>query len=242
MEALDELGLTGTSIDTPVQITIQRPQRGLLATLARNATVIMLGLVGLAGGVFLLVLVLAGRIRPRRIGERKKARATYDDPVTQPLSQVAEQIEERKNLFSRFTNRFPVSKLRKSTDSGRKQEPFAYLVGISEEGEPDQSLMFEITTNEITFGSDASEAIFTLEDPAVDSLHTRMWRDDKGDFYIADQESVAGTWLNYAPVTKAGCQVEHGDLIHIAKVGFRFTLNKPTHPRQPVVLRKEEKS
>ena len=95
VEALDELGLTGTSIDTSVQITVQRPERGILATLARNATVITIGLVGLAGGVFLLVLVLAGRIRPRRIGERKKAQAAYEDPVTQPLSQVAEQVEQR---------------------------------------------------------------------------------------------------------------------------------------------------
>ena len=102
--------------------------------------------------------------------------------------------------------------------------------------------MFEITTDEITFGSDANQAAVTLEDPAVDSLHSRLWRDDKGDFYIADQESVAGTWVNYAPVTKAGCRVEHGDIIHIAKVGFRFTKNKPTRPRQPVVLRNEEKS
>lgn len=242
VEAMDELGLTGSSIDTPIQITVQRPQRGILATLARNATVITIGLVGLAGGVFVLVLVLAGRIRPRRIGERKKARAANEDPVTQPLSQVTEQREQGANVFSRFTRRLPTPKLRKAKGSGKQQEPFAYLAGISEEGEPIQSLMFEITTNEITFGSDASEALFTLEDPAVDPLHSRLWRDDKGDFYIADQESVAGTWVNYAPVTKAGCKVEHGDLIHIAKVGFRFTLNKPTHPRQPVVVRKEEKS
>ena len=242
VEALDELGLTGTSIDTSVQITVQRPERGILATLARNATVITIGLVGLAGGVFLLVLVLAGRIRPRRIGERKKAQAAYEDPVTQPLSQVAEQVEQRMNLFSRFSRRFPSPKLRKPKGSGRQREPFAYLVGISEEGEPVQSLMFEITTDEITFGSDANQAAVTLEDPAVDSLHSRLWRDDKGDFYIADQQSVAGTWVNYAPVTKSGCRVEHGDIIHIAKVGFRFTKNKPTRPRQPVVLRKEEKS
>ena len=47
--------------------------------------------------------------------------------------------------------------------------------------------------------------------------------------------SVAGTWVNYAPVSISGSQLQHGDLIHIAKKGFRFTLSRPTRPRRTVV-------
>jgi hypothetical protein len=240
VEALDELGMTGNSIDIPVQITIQRPEQGLLPTLARNVTVVSLGFVGLAGVVLLLVLVLAGRIRPRRIGERRKARAAYDDPVTQPIRQIEEQHEMEKNVLARVRSRLPAAKLRWPQRASTRQEPFAYLIRISEEGVPDPGSVFQVTTPEITFGSDPSEAVVLLENPAIEPLHSRLWRDDDGGFHIADQESVAGTWLNYAPVTKMGCQVEHGDLIHVAKVGFRFTLEKPTQPRQTVVVRKQE--
>jgi hypothetical protein len=240
VEVVDELGMIGHSVDIPVQITIQRPQQGLLPTLARNVPVISLGFVILAGGVLLLVLVLAGRIRPRRIGERRKSRAAYDDPVTQPVRQIEEQPDMEKNVFARFRRRLPPTRLRWPQREVVRQEPFAYLVRISKDGEVDPDAVFRVTTPEITFGSDPGEAVVVLKDPAVEPLHSRLWQDDGGDFHIADQESVAGTWLNYAPVTNTGCQVEHGDLIHIAKVGFRFTLVKPKHPRQPMVIQKEE--
>lgn len=240
VEAMDELGLVGRSIDTPIQITVQRPQQGLLPTLARNATVIAIGIVGLAGGVLLLVLVIAGRIRPRRIGERRKKRVHYEDPVTQPVSQHGGQTELVKNVFARFTGRLPTRKLRLPQPARAKQEPFAYLVRVSEEGETDTASIVQIARPEVTFGSDASKAVVALEDPAVEPLHARLWHDDEGGFYIADQDSVAGTWLNFAPVSKVGSKVEHGDLIHVAKVGFRFTLSKPTNSRRPIVVREEE--
>jgi hypothetical protein len=30
--------------------------------------------------------------------------------------------------------------------------------------------------------------------------------------------------------------LEHGDLIHIGKIGYRFTLSKPAKVRKPVVI------
>ncbi len=240
VEVVDELGMIGQSVDIPVQITIQRPQQGLLPTLARNVPLISLGFVILAGGVLLLVLVLAGRIRPRRIGERRKSRAAYDDPVTQPVRQIEEQPDIEKNVIARFRRRLPSARLRRPQRESVQQEPFAYLTRISKEGAVDPGAVFRVTTSKITFGSDPSEAVVVLEDPAVEPLHSQLWRDDHGNFHIADQESVAGTWLNYAPVTQTGSLVEHGDLIHIAKIGFRFTLVKPEQPRQPMVIKKEE--
>jgi hypothetical protein len=240
VEVMDELGLTGNSVDIPVQITIQRPEQGLLPTLARNATVIAFGFVGLAGGILLLVLLLAGRLRPRPIGERRRARAAHDDPVTQPLRQIEEQLEGEKNVFARFRRRLPDARLRWPQRAAARREPFAYLNRISEEGMTKPDAIIQITTPEITFGSDASEAVVLLEDPAVAPLHSRLWRDDEGKFHIADQDSVGGTWLNFAPVSKTGCEVEHGDLIHIANIGFRFTLEKPTRPRQTMVRKREK--
>jgi len=34
--------------------------------------------------------------------------------------------------------------------------------------------------------------------------------------------SAAGTWLNYAPVSKNGAHLEHGDVVQFGKATFRF--------------------
>ena len=55
----------------------------------------------------------------------------------------------------------------------------------------------------------------------------RIVRLQDGQFLIADQKTVAGTWVNYAPINNIeGCQLEDGDLVHLGKFGFRFMLNK----------------
>jgi hypothetical protein len=243
VEAVDELGMVGTSIDTPVQITIQQPDRSFIAVLARNAPMLAIGITVFAGVVLLLVLVLAGRLRPRRIGERRRRRAAKLDPVTQPLSLIEEHQpdEEKQGSLLRFASRLPTSRLRWPQRRG-KADVFAYLVKIDEEGEPEPGNIFSIITPETTFGSDPEQATVKLDSPAVESLHARLWRNEEGDFIIADKDSVAGTWINYAPVSMDGCRVEHGDLIHIAKTGFRFTLTNPTRPRRPVVTPLEDES
>jgi hypothetical protein len=241
VEAVDELGLVGASIDTQVQITVQRPDRSLLAVLTRNAATLTIGVVGLAGAVLLVVLVLAGRLRPRQIGTRRRKRAGYNDPVTQPLGISEEEaVEEPKTSpLTRFARRLPTARLR--WPQRRSQlEPFGYLVPVNEDGEPQPGGIISITTQELTFGRDPELATIPMDNPAVEELHARLWRDKEGKFHIADQNSVAGTWVNYAPVSPEGCEVEHGDLIHVAKVGFRFTLSRPTNPRRAVVTKIEE--
>ena len=67
-----------------------------------------------------------------------------------------------------------------------------------------------------------------LESPTVDGLHARLYRDQDDVFFLADQGSVAGTWVNYAPISTGGARLEHGDLIHIGRVTFRFELTDPS--------------
>jgi DEAD/DEAH box helicase domain-containing protein len=51
--------------------------------------------------------------------------------------------------------------------------------------------------------------------------------------------SVAGTWVNYMLVPTTGTRLEHGDLIHIGRVGFRFSLREPQRVRKPVIMIEE---
>jgi hypothetical protein len=232
-EVIDELGITGNTVDVSLEIVVQQPSVGLFSSLGRNAGLIAGGVVLLSGSVLLLVLVLAGRLRPRQLGERRRKRTAERDPVTQPIDlddEIVTSDSQRTitRLARGFPNRLPWRQRSRTT-------PYAYLVRVDEDGKLIAETEFPMTSAELTFGSDPTAAVLTINDPAVESLHARVWRDETGNFWVADMGSVAGTWVNYAPVSTSGSQLEHGDLIHVSKKGFRFTLSRPTRPRRTVV-------
>ncbi|MBN2499239.1 MAG: FHA domain-containing protein [Anaerolineales bacterium] len=295
VEAEDQLGLTGQSIEQTVPVIVQQPQLGFRAIMTHYGATIAIAFAGVAGAVLLLVLVLSGRIGPRARGERKqnetiyadpvtrpisvgsdsrplndpvtrpaglglktRPRTTYDDPdskplkkngkpadpVTQPVAAVdataveaAPNAEESGNFIARLARRFSPTRW---TQRKRTEQPVAYLVGLSENGEPRPENVRNIEAKDIYFGSDPGQATIVLEEASIESLHAHLWQNGTNEFYLADQDSVAGTWINYAPVSKEGSKVEHGDLIHIGRMGFRFTKSRPTQTRRPVVIREEQ--
>ncbi len=99
-----------------------------------------------------------------------------------------------------------------------------------------------MTGNETTFGRNPREATHIIEDPSVEEVHARLSRAGKGAFRLSDLGSIAGTWVNYTPVSKEGTVIEHGDLIHIGRLGYRFALRNPDRVRKPVIIPKEPKS
>lgn len=244
VEATDELGLTGTSIDTPLQITVQPPRNDLSAMLARNTALVAGSAVVVAGLVFFLILVIAGRIQPRLPGERTRKRAANLDPVTQPLSKMdlernRQALASTNGMITRLTR----PRRKQNTEqlaSAARSEPIAYLVRVSEEDLSTQGKIIPMASLEITFGSDPEGTNILVDDPAVEAHHARLWQDNEGVFYIADNDSVAGTWLNYAPVSPDGARLTHGDLVHIARNGFRFTESKHRDDDQPLVTAIEE--
>jgi hypothetical protein len=87
IQITDVLGLTGTSIELPVQITIEHPKLNPWAIIQRNLPLLTALVVLVAGAILLLVLVLGGRLRP---GTQKAASGVAHnhrktDPVTQPV-------------------------------------------------------------------------------------------------------------------------------------------------------------
>jgi pSer/pThr/pTyr-binding forkhead associated (FHA) protein len=85
------------------------------------------------------------------------------------------------------------------------------------------------------FGRDAVRATLVLDDFSVEEIHARLQR-EKNIFRLTDAGSIAGTWVNYTPVSQDGTILENGDFIHIGRIGFRFTQREPDHVRKPVVL------
>ena len=62
VEAVDSLGLSRTSIEVPVTVTVVQPPRGLAAFFGRYRETIIIGAVGFAALVLLLIL-FTGRLR-----------------------------------------------------------------------------------------------------------------------------------------------------------------------------------
>jgi hypothetical protein len=239
IEVTDELGLTGSSESTPVEVLVQVPETGIFSLFGRNATLIIGGVIGISGAVLFLVLVLAGRLRPRRLGERWEKRKATRDPVTQPIDQkklTQATPEEKESVIERITHRLPEApRITWPARSSASANAYGHLVRISEDGESQTETFYPITTAELTFGSDPKQTAITLDDPAIAPVHARLIRDEEGSFFIEDTGSTAGTWLNYAQVSDQKQPVFHGDLIHIASIGYRIILNKPKQIRETVI-------
>jgi hypothetical protein len=92
-----------------------------------------------------------------------------------------------------------------------------------------------LTGMDVTFGRDASLATHILLDPSVSPVHARLIRQVNGRYLLRDQDSLAGTWVNHEPVPPGGILLEHCDLVHFGRIGYRFRLAHDPGARQITV-------
>jgi len=233
VEARDSLGLKGTSIETLVEVKVVQPGRSKLASLTGQLHWLLLLIVVFGCFILLLGLVLVGRLQPRGwklpLGFRRAQRSKLD-PLTQPVLPKGETGGRR---HSGWTNRLHWPQRRHTP------QVYAYLARLIDVEQAETPAPYPIILEELTLGSDPNQATLVLDDPSVEKLHARLRRQPDGTYRLADQGSVAGTWLNYSPVSQEGATLEHGDLIHVGRVGFRFTLRSPLRARRPVVTLEE---
>ena len=234
VEAEDVLGLQKSSMGIPITLTVMQPPRGIQALLARYRSYLVLGAIGLAG-LALLVILLRGRVGGELFKRRRESRKRFEDPLTQPVVALTEP---------------PVSATRKSkteprragwlqTKPSRMPEAPAYLIRLTNGGEPASVSPIPVAETDMTFGTDPVQSIRVLDDPSVSPLHARIKRTEDGGFIIYDHGSIAGTWVNYEPVLRAGCRLAHGDRVHFGQLLYRFDLNQPpAEPEPKVVLKK----
>jgi hypothetical protein len=223
-EAIDSLNLTGRTVETTVLVRIDVPRQTVLGIISQNRSALAILSVLIAGAVLLLVLVVGGRLQPGFFREiRRKRRRT--DPVTQPVSVRVEPPTQPRPAWK---DRFPWAQ-RTSVPTA-----FAYLVPIGDSGEERSTPPLSITRDEEIFGREADLVTQVLDDGSVEPIHARLLRTRAGEYRIKDEGSVAGTWVNYTPISKEGVRIEHGDLVHIGRLGFRFVEREPKRLRKPV--------
>jgi hypothetical protein len=188
----------------PVLVTIVRPQFGLLPWLSRNSQWVALGAIFFAGGGLVVILSRSRRKNRRKTPSGRNARL---DPLTQPVH------PERRRTG-----------LHLGWKPAVKQSE-AYLVRLKDDGQPVTAPPIPISTAEVIFGSDPIQATYILDDPSVSPLHARL-KEKGGQYFLSDEKSVAGTWVNYEQLT-APRSLRHGDVIHFGRLSYRFMLRTP---------------
>ena len=91
-----------------------------------------------------------------------------------------------------------------------------------------------LSAEAITLGSDPQQASLVINDPSVQGLQARMLPQE-GSFHLEDAGSTAGTWVNYTQIPPEGVTLMHGDLVHLGRSGFRFTLREGGRRPKPTV-------
>ena len=229
VEAEDVLGLKKSSIGIPVTFTIIHPPSGVQVLIAQYSQYLIMGAI-VFSGFALLVILLRSRIRNMPESRRKKDRKAKEDPLTQPVVALTEPPVSATNKV-KSQPRFGWMSAKQS----RVPSAPAYLIRLTNGGEPASAMPIPILEKDMTFGTDPVQSLHVLDDPSIAPLHARIKQMDE-EFVIIDNGSVAGTWVNFEPVTKTGLRLAHGDRIHFGQMIYRFDLSQPPAESEPQVI------
>ena len=236
VEAEDVLGLTKSSISIPITVTVIQPPHGIRALFGKYSSYIIMGAIGLAG-LFLLGILLRGRTNIILFRRRKERRKRFEDPLTQPVHAATEPPASALKK-SKTQPRKIIEKLQPKP-AGRVAEAPAYLIRLSNNGEPASAAPIPLAEKDMSFGTDPVQSKRVLDDPSISPLHARIKQVEDGSFIIYDHGSIAGTWVNYEPITREGQHLAHGDRIHFGQLVYRFDLSHPPAESEPKIVTKK---
>ena len=232
VEAMDILSLSKTSMPVPVTVTVINPPSGPAAFLAKYRTYITFGSIILAGLVLFFIL-LSGRLRIPSIRAAQEARRADADPLTQSVQAVMEVPapivpapagkSKKLSLFSKKTTPAPKSK----KEAKETRDAFASFIRINSDGQAAVVAPIPVIEKEIIFGTDPVQCSQIIDDPSISSVHARLRQTDDGGFLLLDNNSIAGTWVNYEPIPREGYRLAHGDMVHFGQLMYRFILTVP---------------
>lgn len=210
VEVVDMFGLQKTSISIPITVTVAEAPHGMAIFLAHYGQWMAMG-VAILGSLSLAWLLIS--ISRRQRANKRARRAA--------LQSAAIPVDEKQSILRRRSKQIP-----------------AYLEPIPESGQMPAGGNLQLAAREIRFGSDATKSACVLEDASVEPLHAIIRRHENT-FYILDQGSIAGTWVNFEKLPEGQHRLSHGDIIHFGQLAYRFLLSKPPeHPCPRIVLEK----
>jgi hypothetical protein len=230
VEVEDNLGLRSQSVETAIKVTVGEKEKNFIGTVTESRVIMAVVLAAVSGLAVLLVLVWVGKLKPgilMNVRRRKKQKRTSTQPVQ------ADQ-EAKSQSRSTWINRIQWSR------SPITIKPEAQFIPITDTNSENSHPPLAIIKDKVLFGKDENKVDQVLKNNSIEDLHANLKRDAKGTYWLYDLGSTAGTWVNYRPVPPEGQILEHGDIVHFGRLGFRFILRNPKKVRKPV-LRFENK-
>ncbi|MDX9851737.1 MAG: FHA domain-containing protein [Anaerolineaceae bacterium] len=224
VEVEDSLGIVTRTQPALIEISVAPIPltfwEGLLRLELSPERWIILAGVLIAGTVLVVAIVFVGK-RQAFWRDQAAKRQRKIDPVTQPVKiKQADDIPGKGNAVQ--------------ASIGKQVE--AMLIPLNERYEANRKKTVVLDRKEWVIGSDPIQARLVIARSALDDLHARLVRTEQGEYWLRDQNSIAGTWVNFAPITTKGVKLRHGDLIHFAKALYRFELSHPTEDRENPII------
>ncbi len=85
----------------------------------------------------------------------------------------------------------------------------------------------ELTAADVTIGRDEAAVDIIVDAPSISRLHARIRRTAEGEYWLYDEGSEAGTFLNYERLGLAPRPLQHNDVVQLGRVTLRFRLELP---------------
>ena len=223
VEIEDAFGIRGQSALIPVEVILELPEPNLLTAIFSDLPTIAILVLLLTGSLVLLFLVLGGKIKPItpgvssrfRQGKRKKKHSASE---VRPDNGIRKEKE-----------------MNRQAGSAALSEALAVLITLEDQPNQQKSRRIPINNLDNLIGSDPKKADIVLEDNSIEAIHARIkWVSEK-EYWIMDEHTIAGTWLNFEPVPWDGHSLTDGDLIHFGRIGYLFKITNSSMVRIPVI-------
>ncbi len=207
LEAIDVLGLSRLSVETPIEIKVNIPPPDLTSIIGANAPDLAGLAVILLAGLALFIFISQGRIQPGVTN------------IFQTISLKWVLLTKSRPLIRKI---LPT----KSTDP-QESSPLATssyrLIAINDVSQllfPEPVRVYE---KEFKIGNSATDPGIQIQHPSVIKEHAMITCLENDKFQITDLGSTAGTWINYQQILSGKPQfLKDGDIIHIGEAVFRF--------------------
>lgn len=231
----DALGFTQASSVFPVEVVVSAPEQITLRQQISPRRLVIGGAIFLAAAALVAVLWFSGKRGWFSKAERLRTTRRLKDPVTQPVNIQQEPPRKLKDTGKDAGGESPSW----PRPASNRKSP-AWLVRLDDNNQPLTGNTIPILRRETTFGSSAQQASYVIPSPSVSGLHARLSQTRDGAYLLADTGSVAGTWVNFSPVSNTGVILQHGDILHLGQIGFRFELAEPGHIPSPQLSEYED--
>lgn len=191
----DSLGLTASTLLTPVQIEVRRApeptpwsvqQVGLLIT----------GVITVVALVLLVVwLVRRGWLSPQGRQLRSQLPPLRRETAIAPLKES--HLDDKTSV---------------------------YLLPLYVLSHPDDPAAIAITQRRVFLGSDPDQVDILLSDSTVDAVQAEIIF-HAGEFWLHNLGGHSPVWINYELIGTEQVLLRAGDVLHFGNLGFRFTIH-----------------